>query len=176
MRIALSLQVRHVQCVPRTHNFLGNQRPGNLTNRLVETSSLISSTLIGYHRGAGVWLFDPGTPGVSRERGRDPPGPGATRHWSSLISLGHEFWEVGCPWTKMVGHPPSKTRSFRIERRGGKGREGEQREKGTYPPLLERRLSIRNRFSGHVREYPRSEMGSSMMQAFDVSIWKWFTL
>lgn len=176
MRIALSLQVRHVQCVPRTHNFLGNQRPGNLTNRLVETSSLISSTLIGYHRGAGVWLFDPGTPGVSRERGRDPPGPGATRHWSSLISLGHEFWEAGCPWTKMVGHPPSKTRSFRIERRGGKGREGEQREKGTYPPLLERRLSIRNRFSGHVREYPRSEMGSSMMQAFVVSIWKWFTL
>lgn len=128
MRIALSLQVRHVQCVPRTHNFLGNQRPGNLTNRLVETSSLISSTLIGYHRGAGVWLFDPGTPGVSRERGRDPPGPGATRHWSSLISLGHEFWEVGCPWTKMVGHPPSKTRSFRIERRG-KGGKGDNEKK-----------------------------------------------
>ena len=53
---------------------------------------------------------------------------------------------------------------------GGEEREGGQREKGTYPPLLERRLSIRNRFSGHVREYPRSEMGSSMMQAFDVSI------
>lgn len=117
------------------------QFPGQSTSRKLNQSPRRNeftyfSTLIGYHRGAGVWLFDPGTPGVSRERGRDPPGPGATRHWSSLISLGHEFWEVGCPWTKMVGHPPSKTRSFRIE--GGRG----QWEKGTYPPLLERRLSI----------------------------------
>lgn len=147
-----------MQCVPRTHNFLGNQRPGNLTNRLVETSSLISRPWLVTTVGAGVWLFDPGTPGVSRERGRDPPGPRATRHWSSLISLGHEFWEVGCPWTKMVAHPPSKTRSFRIE--GGRG----TMRKSHLSAAREETFDW-NRFRGHVRECARSEMGSSMMYA-----------
>lgn len=74
------------------------------------------------------------------------------------------------------GGPPSVQNPILSNRKEGERGEGGQREKGTYPPLLERRLSIRNRFSGHVREYPRSEMGSSMMQAFVVSIWKWFTL
>lgn len=140
------------------------QFPGQSTSRKLNQSPRRNeftyfSTLIGYHRGAGVWLFDPGTPGVSRERGRDPPGPRATRHWSSLISLGHEFWEVGCPWTKMVAHPPSKTRSFRIE--GGRG----TMRKSHLSAAPREETFDWNRFRGHVRECARSGMGSSMMYA-----------
>ena len=91
------------------------QFPGQSTSRKLNQSPRRNeftylSTLIGYHQAAGVWLFDPCRAATHRRGVREAGihlALRATRHWSSLISLGLDSTKVSLPLHKDGGRPPS---------------------------------------------------------------------
>lgn len=96
-------------CVLDTHNFLSNQRAGNLTNRCVETTSLTSRPWLVSRCDWGVtfrfWRGYIG--GFSPNRGRGEGGrstwpPRQRVTWWSLISLGVDFRRLAGLYTKMM--------------------------------------------------------------------------